>query len=251
MNTKKHILSVFIFLGFSLNAVAQFTHVEADLGYQYIRFSALGLYESDLKTKTNVATLSLTAVQRPTRFIGAGLTIGIPLVSNTKWTFYELETTNGRDYTDYDNTFSSSNNFSPDNYDYNIQHSPSVTLFARLFFKPEARINIDFRYTFINLKETFIFERTGRYPVSIDHSDKRSAKGPGMAFLYKKIYDNGLYIKYQYSFDYLTVESSSAMNYAIIYTDDQSSGTDAAIFNSLLNDNHIMHNWIFGFGYYF
>ena len=95
MNTKNHILSVFIFLGFSINAVAQFTHAEVDLGYQFIRFSKVGLYEEDLKTKTNVATLSLTAVQRPTRFIGAGVTIGIPLVGNTKWTFYELETTNG------------------------------------------------------------------------------------------------------------------------------------------------------------
>ncbi|MFT6947634.1 MAG: hypothetical protein ACJARP_002061 [Vicingaceae bacterium] len=246
---KMKFLYLFLFSISCTQLNAQFTYLEADLAFQFIKYEKGDLMFDNQKIQTNSFSVIVSAIHRPTRFMGLGLSLGLPMAQSTRWGFQNAPLTSGSLLEDNDNSFSSGE-FAPDNYDYSIRHSPTVTLFGRLFFKPNFPLFIDLRYTFLSIEETFTFERNTFYPVDINFSGQRQARGPGLSFVLNHIFQKGFYINYKYSVDFLTFNRLPTFSYDILY-DSYSNRNISARIASPIETTHNMHSWIFGFGYYF
>lgn len=247
------ILSLSILLFITLQLTAQFTYIEADLGYQYIRYRSnddIVSFENK-KIKTNLLAGNITGIWRPTRFIGAGLSLGFPITQKTKWGFSNTELSNGETLGGEDNTFSGDPSFTPTLYNYKLRHSPTFTFITRIFFKPEAKVSLDLRYTFFSVNEVFQFERSGAYATKINHDKKRSARGPGLSISFNFPMGDQFYLKYQYTVDFLKFDSNDSFQYDISQQLNSNHTETFARFKSPIEPTHRMHNWVLGLGYYF
>ena len=241
------LLPIFLFL--SQIGYSQFTVVEANLNYQFINYNGENGYLNENKTKTNTFNAGLTGIYRFHRIFGGGINLNFPLAQQSKWSFYDAPLSTGGRLESYGGEFSSSPGFQPFLYNYHLKHSPALSIIGRFFFKPDCPFQIDLRYTFFTVEESFQFARLGQFPRNTQYMEKRNAKGPGLSLIATKVYDNKFYYKYQYSLDFLSFDETEGFSYNIEVRDQFV--PISANLTSAIKSNHLSHNWIVGFGYYF
>lgn len=256
---KQYILShklLIIFLIFSTSISAQLT---------YIEFDAVGVYTNFRQTdntSTNGGIISvqikptISVISRTHRFIGFGVSLGIPVYQEFEWNFSGKEVlSDGRYYDDDENSFSPNVDFIPEKYNYNIHFNKSLSFFAKIYFKPGYPINIDLRYTHTNVDETFEFERSGKYFRSINFINNVKANGPG--FSISSINGSKRFnLIYKYNFDYLQYHNEAPFSYNIAYKDENSSLfiddlTYVTLESKIKNRKYILNEFIIGISYKF
>lgn len=233
---KKYFVTATLLFCFKLCS-AQFTYLEFDLGYHYITYKKASdiLYESEDAIRNNSMQGRLVGLYRANRFFGGGLAINLPMVQSTK---HPLTS---------DDIYYSASEYEPNSVLYDLEEKVGVTIIGRFFFKPDAAINVDIRYTFVNVEETFNFARSGSKPANFYFSEDRKGKGPGLSVIYNIPIGESAYLKYQYSVDFLTFKRLPTFSKDIDFGD----YSEIPRIESAIESKHNAHFFNIGFGYFF
>ncbi len=138
------------------DSVAQFTYVNAGVGYGLMPFDTRpGLYGagSDV-AMLHQLRLHGSVMHRPMRNFAFGLEGSMPLVQGNNFSFAS-GSFNGWN----DTSFGATIRYDPTTLDYTLRQSASIGVFARGYFTRHLLLFVDVRYTYSVMNESFEFVR--------------------------------------------------------------------------------------------
>ncbi|TVR36753.1 MAG: hypothetical protein EA392_14475 [Cryomorphaceae bacterium] len=151
-------------------SVAQFTYINAGIGYGVMPFdSRPGLYGSG----TDIAMLRQLRLHggimhRPLRNFAFGLEGSMPLIQGNNFSFAS-GSFNGWN----DSSFGAAARYVPTTLEYTLRQSASIGVFGRAYFTRNLLFFVDVRYNYSVMTEAFEFLRPGRAPEFYSNGDLR------------------------------------------------------------------------------
>lgn len=147
----KYVLSL-VLLVLALSAEAQYIYFGTGLGYEATPYRI----NYDAATVHNSFNWNISAMWRPLRNLGVGVTIGIPIYQGTRFSFGDSPTPDGSSFYNFRSTSSDSRiRYKPQEYDYDFVYGTSYTLNLRYFFAVQPDFYLDLNFTKLTITEQF------------------------------------------------------------------------------------------------
>jgi hypothetical protein len=172
------LMSIFIL---NSSAHAQFIYFNVNTGYAITPYESSSNLGISSNTHHQSFILSPGILYRPIRNLGIGLDVTIPVAQGNSFSF-KTQSFNAWTH----NSLGNSGRYKPRTVEYDIKHSISFSLYARLFLLKNTRLFVDIKYTNISIQEDLEFERTYKPPTYFSTGNLYENEVPGASFNYSK-----------------------------------------------------------------